>query len=290
MIDDQRPGSPQFSSSTVSTGISFKGQHAHEIMSTLPPVGWFEVHPENYMVEGGPRHAALTALREQYPVSMHGVSLSLGGAEPVDSAQLAALKALIRRYQPMCVSDHLAWCKASGHYLPDLLPLPLNEESLQQVCDNIGRTQDALGQQIFVENPSSYLEFSQSDISEVEFLCAVASRTGCKLLLDVNNIYVSAENLGFSAQDYIDKVPPEIIGEVHLAGHALDTAAPERILIDDHGSKVTDEVWSLFARLYARIKSTQTVPVLVEWDTNVPTLEVLVNEAAKADQRISECR
>jgi len=259
-------------------------------MRTKPAVGWFEVHPENYMVEGGPRHAALTALREHYPVSFHGVSLSLGGAEPVDNNQLVVLKELIKRYQPMCVSDHLAWCKAGGSYFPDLLPLPLNAETLQVVGDNIDRTQETLSHQILVENPSSYLGFSQSDMMEIEFLCALAERTGCKLLLDVNNIYVSAENLGFSADAYIDAVPTELVGEVHLAGHAVDTAAPERILIDDHGSKVSGDVWSLFARLCGRFEATQDIPVLVEWDTNVPTLDVLVDEAAKADQWASQWR
>ncbi len=259
-------------------------------MRTKPPVGWFEVHPENYLVPGGPRHTALTQLREHYPVSFHGVSLSLGGVEPVDNDQLAALKALVQRYEPVRVSDHLAWCKAGPTYFPDLLPVPLNAETLSRVVENIDQTQDALGQQILVENPSNYLGFSQSDMPEIEFLCTVAARTGCKLLLDVNNIYVSAQNLGFSAEAYIDAVPPEMIGEVHLAGHTVDTAAPERILIDDHGSKVCAEVWALFARLCARFEANQDVPVLVEWDTNVPTLEVLVDEAAKADQQLSQWR
>ena len=276
--------------SSLSCGISFKGQHLPDIVQTKPEVGWFELHPENYFVDGGPRHTALTALRESYPLSLHGVSLSLGGADPIDDAQLMALKELVQRYEPMFVSDHLAWCKTAGEYFPDLLPVPLTHEALQRVCDNVDRTQEVLGRQIFVENPSSYIAFAQSELPEADFLQSVVRKTGCKLLLDINNIYVSAENLGFSAQDYVDAVPPEMIGEVHLAGHALDTAAPERILIDDHGSSVGAEVWALFERLCTRVGSGASFATLVEWDTNVPELSVLVDEARKADAVIRQCR
>jgi len=261
-------------------GISFKGQHAQSILEQKPDVGWFEVHPENYLVAGGPRHGALEAIRNEYPLSLHGVSLSLGGADPVDMGQLKALKALVERYQPMFVSDHLAWCQSGGSYFPDLLPLPLTEQVLQQVCENINRTQDVLGRRMFVENPSNYLSFAQSELQEPEFLRRVVQATGCKLLLDLNNVYVSAENIGIDALGYIDSVPFEMIGEVHLAGHTIDAAAPEKILIDDHGSKVAAPVWALLSRLCERVGA---VPVMVEWDTNVPELDTLVGEAAKAD-------
>ena len=269
-------------------GISFKGQHAQSILEQKPDVGWFEVHPENYLVPGGPRHSALEAIRNEYPLSLHGVSLSLGGADPVDMGQLKALKTLVERYQPMFVSDHLAWCQSGGNYFPDLLPLPLTEQVLLRVCDNISRTQDALGQQIFVENPSNYMAFAQTELEEPEFLRRVVQATGCKLLLDLNNIHVSAENLGFDASGYVDSVPADMIGEVHLAGHTIDTAAPEKILIDDHGSTVAAPVWALLTRLCERVGS---VPVMVEWDTNVPELAVLVAEATKADAvRSSGCQ
>lgn len=265
---------------SLPTGISFKGQHLPQILADRPGVGFFEAHPENYFVDGGPRHIALTRLREHYPLSLHGVSLSLAGAAPVDDAHLRRLKHLIQRYEPLFVSDHLAWCKAAGDYLPDLLPVPLNEVVLAHVCDNVRRTQDALGRQIFIENPSSYLAFSQTDMTEPEFLQAVVAASGCKLLLDLNNIYVSGENIGFDANAYVDAIPGDMIGEVHLAGHCVDTAAPERILIDDHGSTVAAPVWALLARLCERVGPK---PTLVEWDTNVPELGVLVAEADKAN-------
>ncbi len=271
----------------MNTGISFKTQHLTEILASKPPVGFLEVHPENYMVEGGPRLQALTRLREHYPLSLHSVSLSLGGSEVVSDQQLKVLKHMIDRYEPSYVSDHLAWCKSGGNYFPDLLPLPLTDTTLARVCENVAKTQDALNRQIFIENPSSYLAFSQSEIAEPEFLQTVARTTGCKLLLDLNNIYVSAENLGYDAFDYLEAIPGNLIGEVHLAGHSVDAAAPERILIDDHGSRVADSVWALYARLSERVGP---VPTLVEWDTRVPELSVLLDEAGKAKRIFDDAR
>ena len=265
----------------MKTGISFKTQHLEEILATKPQVGFLELHPENYMVDGGPRLQALSKLQEHYPLSFHSVSLSLGGSEPLADQQLKLLKEMIGRFQPRYVSDHLAWCKSGGIYFPDLLPLPLNETTLAVVCENVSKTQDVLKRQIFIENPSSYLTFAQSEIAESEFLQTVARVTGCQLLLDLNNIYVSAQNLDYDARDYLDSIPGSVIGEVHLAGHSVDTAAPAKILIDDHGSPVADAVWHLYARLCARVGP---VPTLVEWDTRVPELSVLLDEAHKANQ------
>jgi len=269
----------------VTTGISFKTQHLDELLVSKPPVGFLEVHPENYMVDGGPRLQALTKLEDHYPLSFHSVSLSLGGSEAVDDQQLKLLREMVDRYQPRYVSDHLAWCKSSGTYYPDLLPLPLTEVTLSAVCKNVSRAQEALNRHIFIENPSNYLSFSDSEIAEPEFLQTVASTTGCKILLDLNNIYVSAQNLGYSAFDYLDAIPGDLIGEVHLAGHSVDVAAPSRILIDDHGSRVADPVWDLYARLCSRVGQ---LPTLVEWDTRVPGLSVLLDEADKANRILND--
>ena len=269
----------------MTTGISFKGQHLDELLANKPPVGFLEVHPENYMVDGGPRLQALSKLQDHYPLSFHSVSLSLGGSAAVNDQQLKLLREMIDRYQPRYVSDHLAWCKSGGTYYPDLLPLPLTEATLDAVCKNVSQTQEALNRQIFIENPSNYLSFSQSEIAESEFLHTVASTTGCKLLLDLNNIYVGAQNLNYSAFDYLDAIPGDLIGEVHLAGHSVDALAPSRILIDDHGSRVADPVWDLYAHLCARVGQ---VPTLVEWDTRVPELSALLDEADKANRILND--
>ncbi len=262
------------------SGVGFKANHGAEILETSPDLGWFEVHPENYMVAGGPRHALLTEIRDRYPLSLHGVALSLAGAEPLDEDHLKSLKILIDRYEPGLVSEHLAWSAHGGHYFADLLPVPLSSEALDRVCENVDRTQETLGRQILIENPSTYLPLDGNDIPEPEFLMSVAKRTGCGLLLDVNNIYVSTQNLGGNAHAYVDAIDGTLIGEVHLAGHAVDEAGPERLLIDDHGSQVRDPVWDLYARLIQRVGPT---PTLVEWDTNIPEWAILFEEARKAE-------
>lgn len=262
-------------------GVSFKADHNEQILDTTPNVGWFEVHPENYMVAGGPRHAMLTAIRERYPLSLHGVALSLAGAEPLDGNHLRALRALIDRYEPGLVSEHLAWSAHGSHYFADLLPVPLSQEALEQVCRNVDQTQEVLGRQILIENPSNYLTLEGSDIPEPDFLSEVASRTGCRLLFDVNNVYVSSRNVGYDAEAYVDSADAELIGEVHLAGHAVDRNGPETLLIDDHGAVVDDPVWALYERLIARVGPK---PTLIEWDTNVPDWQTLYGEALKADQ------
>lgn len=261
-------------------GVGLKADHYRTILETKPDVGWFEVHPENYMGEGGPPHAYLSAIRRDYPLSLHGVGMSLGGVDPLDEDHLARFAVLVERYQPALVSEHLAWATHKSDFLNDLLPLPLTHEALDVMAEHVDQMQSALKRQVLVENPSTYLSFDGEVMEEPEFLVALASRTGCGLLLDVNNVYVSARNHGFDPVPYIDAIPADLIGEVHVAGHAVEEINEAQLLIDDHGSAVVDEVWSLFGRLIDRIGPK---PTLVEWDTNVPAWGVLLAEADKAD-------
>ena len=262
-------------------GVGLKLEHAPTILETAPDVGWFEVHPENYMVAGGPRHAALTAIRERYPLSLHGVGLSLGSDAPPDPDHLRALRELVDRYAPASVSEHLAWSAHGDLYFGDLLPVPLTTEALDRVCANIERTQDALGRTILVENPTHYLRDSGGAVPEVEFLATAAARTGCGLLVDVNNIQISAANVGYDPVAYLDALPGERIGEVHLAGYEVDDAEPDDpLLIDSHSRPVQADVWQLFRRLVARVGA---LPTLVEWDNDVPAWPTLHAEMHKAE-------
>ena len=265
-------------------GVGFKTQHAGAILDDRPDIGWVEVHPENYMVPGGPRHAMLEAVRSRLPLSLHGVALSLGGAERLDRDHLRAFRALIDRYEPGLVSEHVAWSAHDGVYFADLLPAPLTAEALDRLCANVDEAQDALGRQILIENPSNYVTLPTSEIPEPEFLVAAARRTGCGLLIDVNNITVSAANVGTDARAYIDSLPPELIGEIHVAGHAVDAAEGQRLLIDSHGAPVAQEVWALYERL---IRRSGPRPTLIEWDTDVPAWPVLYGEARKIDAVLS---
>ncbi len=268
-------------------GIGLKPAHAPTILRERPKLGWLEVHAENYMVPGGPRLAMLEAMRETYPLSLHGVGLSLGGADRPDRAHLEELRALVRRYQPRLVSEHIAWSAHDGIYFADLLPTPLTAESLARLCRNIAETQDVLGQRILIENPSSYLRLPRTEIPEHEFLADAARRTGCGLLIDVNNVYVSAYNLGFDARTYLDALPGEPIDEIHLAGFSLDQANGAPFLIDSHGAPVASAVWDLFDRLIQRIGPR---PTLIEWDNDIPAWEVLHAEALEADRILSRRR
>ena len=268
-------------------GVGLKTEHTRAILEERPDLGWVEVHPENYMVPGGPRHATLEAVRERYPLSLHGVALSLGGAERLDRKHLRALRALIDRYEPGLVSEHVAWSVHDGIYFGDLLPLPLTTAALDQLCTNLDEAQEALGQRILIENPSNYLLLPNSEIPEPEFLVEAARRTGGGLLVDVNNICVSAANVGYDAEAYVDALPVELIGEIHVAGHARDKA-DGRLLIDSHGAPAAQEVWVLYERL---IRRTGPKPTLIEWDTNIPAWPVLYAEARKADGYLSrQCR
>lgn len=263
-------------------GIGLRHPHVpHFLSGPRPPVGWVEVHSENYLSDGGPRLAALEAIRRDFPVSCHGVGLSLGSAEGLDTDHLAALKRLFDRIEPGLVSEHVAWSVADGTYLNDLLPLPYTEEALAVLCRNIDRAQAAFGRRILVENPSTYVAFAQSTLPEWEFLAEVVRRTGCGLLLDVNNIHVSAANHGFDANAYLDAVPLDAVAEIHVAGHLVRRIGDETLLIDDHGSPVSDPVWRLLAGALDRIGP---APILVEWDTDIPAFDVLLAEAAKADR------
>jgi len=265
-------------------GIGLRAQHVGELLATRPAVPWLEVHPENYM-SGGAALASLEAVRREYPVSLHGVGLSLGTAGEIDARHLIRVKSLVDHIEPCLVSEHLSWSTAGGVYLNHLLPLPYTEETLAVVAGHIHEVQDALGRRILIENPSSYLRFRHSSMAEPHFLAELARRTGCGLLCDVNNIYVSARNLGLDAASYLDALPAHGIGEIHLAGHAENDADGRVILIDDHGSPVAAPVWRLYERALERFGP---VPTLIEWDTDIPELAVLLAEAGIADRMLRE--
>jgi uncharacterized protein (UPF0276 family) len=262
-------------------GVGLKPEHYREVLETAPDIGWFEVHPENYMGAGGPSHHYLERVRERYPLSLHGVGLSLGGAGPLDRTHLARLKALIDRYEPGLFSEHLAWSTHEGAYLGDLLPLPYTQETLAHVAGHVGQAQDMLAQRILIENPSTYVRFDAEEMSETEFLAGLAKRTGCGLLLDVNNVHVCAVNHGHSAADYIDAFPMEHVAEIHLAGSAtLHDDLGEAFLVDSHDRKVMHEVWQLYTQAISRLGP---VPTLIEWDSDIPRWPVLLAEAKLAD-------
>ncbi|SMF44229.1 hypothetical protein SAMN02745866_02833 [Alteromonadaceae bacterium Bs31] len=265
------------------SGISLKAQHYQQIIETLPDIGWFEVHPENYMCEGGPPHRYLTKIRENYPLSLHGVGMSLGS--DISEQHLKALSVLIERYQPQQVSEHIAWSQHGGAFFNDLLPLPYSKESFSCVSDNIDKAQNYLKRSILVENPSSYVGFSENDFSEPDFLNTLCKKTSCGLLLDINNVFVSGSNNGIDPYRYLDEINPDYVGEIHLAGHSIVTLAngtPMRI--DDHGSAVKKEVWQLLS--YFIEKHQQRFPCLIEWDSDIPELQTLLGEAHKASKRI----
>ena len=260
-------------------GIGLRSRHVAEVLATRPAVPWFEVHAENYM-GGGPAPRALLAVRRDYPVAIHGVGLSLGTAGELDRRHLERLAVLVERVEPALVSEHLAWSATGGAYLNHLLPLPYTEATLGLVSRHVDQVQARLGRRLLVENPSSYLRFRGSTIPEPEFLAALVGRTGCGLLLDVNNVYVSAGNLGGDPVAYLETVPAEAVEEIHLAGHSRNDTDGRELLVDDHGSPVAEPVWALYRRLLGR---TGRVPTLVEWDTDVPELAVLRREAEMAD-------
>lgn len=259
-------------------GVGLRAPHVGEVMATRPALGFLEVHTENYL-GGGPAAAALERLRSDYVISLHGVGLSLGGADPLDRRHLMRVKSLVERIQPALVSEHLAWSVGGGAYLNHLLPLPYDDSRLEATSRRIAEVQETLGRTILVENPARYLRFRHSPISEPEFLSALVRRTGCGLLLDVNNVYVSGRNFDEDPTAFLDAMPADAIGEIHLAGHAMNDADGRTILIDDHGSRVAEPVWDLYRRTLARLG---TIPTLVEWDTNLPELAVLLDEASRA--------
>ncbi|MFN3232607.1 MAG: DUF692 family multinuclear iron-containing protein [Alphaproteobacteria bacterium] len=260
-------------------GVGLKPQHYGEIVETGPALGWFEIHPENYMFEGGPPHHYLERIRRDYPLSLHSVGCSLGSADPIEAEQLAWMTQLTERYQPFLISDHVSWSAVDGAFLNDLLPLPYTDESLRAIAANVDRLQTALGRQILVENPSTYLQFNNDALTEPEFLRELTARTGCGLLLDINNAYVCASNHGFDIWAYLAALPHDAVQEIHLAGHAVEQVGDVEIRIDDHGDVVCEAVWALYHRY---TKTYGAAVTLIEWDTNVPDFATLMAEADRA--------
>jgi uncharacterized protein len=261
-------------------GTSFKHEHLAAILDEEPIRGFFEVHAENYMGAGGPPHQALTAIRRDHPLSLHGVCMSIGGEQALDRAHLARFRALVERYEPSLVSEHLAWSTHEVTYFNDLLPLPYTEATLRRVCRHIDEVQESIRRPLLLENPSTYLSFGESTMSETDFIRSIILRTGCGLLLDINNVFVSASNHGFSALDYLADIPLARVGEIHLAGH--DVQADDEgdlLLIDSHDGPVADAVWKLFSIVIAK---TGPIPTLIEWDSRIPDWPVLKAEAAAA--------
>ncbi len=266
-------------------GIGLRFKHHETVLDTRADVAWFELHTENY-IGGGSTPAVLDAVRRDYPVSLHGVGLSLGSAEGLDPVHLERVRSVIDRVEPGLVSEHLSWSVVGGVYLADLLPLPMTEEALEVICRNLDQAQTCLKRRILVENPSTYLQFRHSTIPEWEFLAAVADRTGCGILCDVNNIYVSARNHGWPASAYLAALPAAAVAEIHLAGHTERELGDGRtIRIDNHGSRVAAPVWTLYSEALARFGP---LPTLIEWDTDIPAFDVLLAEAELATRLMKE--
>jgi len=261
-------------------GVGLRAEHYRDVLETRPAVGWFEVHSENYFGEGGRPLAFLEAIRTHYPLSLHGVGLSLGSTDELSQTHLARIKHLIDRFQPDLVSEHLSWSSIGGRYLNDLLPLPYTEEALAHVVARIARVQDYLGRRILVENISRYLEYKHTTIAEWDFLAAVARQSDCGILLDVNNIYVNAVNHGFDALTYLRAIPRDLVQEIHLAGFTVNRFEGGEIIIDSHNRPVADAVWTLYREAIDRFGPR---PTLIEWDTELPALTVLISEAYQAD-------
>ena len=287
IMNGRHPGCPHPSATDVLTGTSFKPEHLQSILQDhLTPL-FFEVHAENYMGAGGTPHRMLEALRHRYPLSIHGVSMSIGSPAALNKQHLARFREVIRRYEPFLVSEHLAWSSHEGFYLNDLLPLPYTTSTLNTVCSHINQVQDTIQRQLLLENPATYITFASSTFSETDFLSEVVSRTGCGLLLDINNVFVSATNHGFLAQDYLSAFPLKSVGEIHLAGHSEQTDDEgERLLIDSHDRAIADPVWALYENLITQ----RPLPTLVEWDSELPDWPYLKAEAMKARKLLSQYR
>jgi uncharacterized protein len=264
----------------ASAGIGLRSPHHREVLAASPDVGWLEVHSENFFGPGGEPLRVLEAVRARYPISLHGVGLSLGSADELSQRHLHKLKQLAERIEPAAISEHLCWSSVGQRFLNDLLPLPYTRAALDHVCARIGRAQDHLGRSLLIENVSSYLRFAGAEMPEWEFVAEVSRRSGCGILLDVNNIYVSARNHGFRAQDYLAAMPAERIGEIHLAGYEQEG----ELLVDTHSRPVYEPVWQLYAEALGRFGP---VPTLVEWDNDIPELSVLVGEADKAQRLLA---
>ncbi len=271
----------------ASAGIGLRAQHHLQILAESPQVAWFEAHTENYFADGGAHVECLSRIRERYPLSLHGVGLSLGSIDPLSREHLAKLRRAIDRFEPILVSEHLSWSSVNGRFANDLLPLPYTDEALRHVSSRIAQAQDALARQLLIENVSSYLQYEASTLTEWEFVAGVAAESGCAILLDINNIYVAGHNHGFEGLEFLQGIPRHLVQEFHLAGHTrLAGTAPDRdLLIDTHGSPVCDDVWQLYRAALQRFGD---VPTLIEWDTDIPEFDVLQAEASKADALRSE--
>jgi len=270
------PGIPR------AAGVGLRAPHVAHVLEALPAIPWFEVHSENYFAEGGAALRSLERVREHYPVALHGVGLALGSCTPLDREHVAKLTRLVERIEPGLVSEHLSWGRLGARHYNELLPLPYTREALELVAARVGELQDALGRRILVENIAAYVTFPESEIPEPEFLALLAQRTGCGLLLDVNNVYVNTRNHGGDAAAFIDTVPPQAVGEIHLAGFD----ATGEMLVDTHAHPVGREVWALYERALARIGPR---PTLLEWDTDIPAFDVLAREASMAQRRLEAC-
>jgi len=260
-------------------GVGLKAPHYKEALEEPHEIDFFEVHAENFMGEGGPPHRWLSGFHSQFPLSVHGVCLSIGGRDALDEDHLDRLASLVERYRPALVSEHLAWSSDGGFFYNDLLPPPLTATSLARTCAHVDQVQERLGRQILIENPSQYLKLTENDIPEPAFLNELSHRTGCSLLLDINNVFVSASNLGFNAEDYLDAVNTDAVAQIHLAGHAIDHFEGATIRVDNHGAHVCKDVMTLYERF---VRHAGPRPTLVEWDTNVPPFETLKMEADAA--------
>jgi len=265
---------------TLSAGLGLKPQHFDAAHASAADGLWFEVHPENYMVDGGPRLAWLQLIRERHPIALHGVALSLAADADPDAAHLVRLQSLCARIEPALVTEHLAWSTWRGAYHPDLLPFPRSREALSRIAANISQVQDALRRPIAIENPSHYVNIDGHEYDEIDFLKELSRRTGCGLLLDVNNVFVSSRNLGFDAAAYIDAFPATLIDEIHLAGHTADPTLGERLLIDSHDAPIAPVVWALYERLIDRVGPR---PTLIERDDNLPAFDELLAERQRAN-------
>ncbi len=265
----------------ASAGIGLRAAHHADFLEARPDIPWVEVHSENFFADGGRQLQLLDTIRHDYGLSLHGVGLSLGSTDPLDGEHLRRLARLVRRVAPALVSEHVAWGSVAGTFLNDLLPMPCTSEALAQLVSRVGQVQDLLGRQILVENVSSYLQFAGNEMTEWEFLVALARRAGCLLLLDVNNIFVNASNHGFDPLAYLDAIPPELVAEYHIAGHSVVAAAGETLLVDTHDAPVAAAVWQLFAAALLRIGRR---PVLLERDARLPPLAALIAEARLADR------
>lgn len=269
----------------VRAGIGLRDVHYREVIDTRPDIGCLEVHSENYFGDGGAPLYYLERARALYPLSLHGVGLSLGSADPLNRRHLAKLKSLIERFEPALVSDHLSWGSIGGTYLNDLLPLPYTEEALAHFSARVGEAQDLLGRELLIENPSSYLQYRHSTIPEAEFLAELARASGCGLLLDVNNVHVSATNHDFDARQYLRGIPVDKVREIHLAGFSVNRFEEGEILIDTHSTRVSADVWALYRDALTRLGPR---PTLIEWDTEIPPLAVLLEEARQAERLLKE--